>query len=40
MKKQTRRNYSLLLSGTDFFTNVQRDNARTEYILKLLNETS
>ena len=36
MRKQTKRNYESLLNGTDFYRNVQRDNARQDYIKRLL----
>ena len=36
MKKQVKRNYESLLNGTDFYKNVQRDNARQDYIKRLL----
>lgn len=39
MKKQTKRDYTSLLNGTDFYKNVQRDNERQDYIKNLLNET-
>ena len=36
MKKQTKREHSDLLQGTDFYKNVQRENKRLDYIQSLL----
>ena len=36
MSKQTKRDFDGLLHGTDFYKNVQRENARQDYIKNLL----
>ena len=40
MKKQTKRDYSKLLQGNDFYANIQRDNARIDYIKSILSEAT
>mmetsp|Transcript_9941 Transcript_9941/g.12387 ORF Transcript_9941/g.12387 Transcript_9941/m.12387 type:complete len:98 (+) Transcript_9941:1490-1783(+) len=38
MKKQTKRDFDRLLQTTDFYKNVLHDNARLDYIKKLIDE--
>ena len=37
MKKQQKRDYTKLLVGTEAYKNIQRDNARAEYLKNLLD---
>lgn len=38
MSKQTKRDFSKMLAGNDMYKNVQRENARNDFIKKLLRD--
>ena len=38
MKKQTKRKFETLLGGTDAYKNVLRENARRDYVKRLLEQ--
>ena len=40
MAKESKRDFSMMLKGNDAYRNIQRDNARNDYLRKLLTKAS